>query len=134
MGTSTTDPELVGTFTAPRGDYFSNQYPEPAFIDRDSYLRYRQDWKTKYSALSVELRQTWSPGGSARATVLLEELEDAKVKAAHQMGKPRPRRYNHTYNSFARDICGVQVRNSQGKKDGVAIYPPQPQAAAPAAE
>lgn len=123
------NPRVTTTFAEHSGIRFSNHYPEPAFHDRDTYLAYRQAWKAKYGSISLEIKQMKTEHqesllrqAAAKATVMLEELEDAKCKAAFQMGKPRIRRYHHAYKSWARNISNVDVRNSYGKKDGKPIF------------
>lgn len=84
------------------------------FVDSKSYLAWRITWARRYDKLSVDIRKAKNARSDLNlsftersiaqhnaalmgglATVMLLLLEEGKLKAASQMGKPRARRYHH---------------------------------------
>lgn len=84
------------------------------FTDKGSYLSWRVAWARRYQKLSVDIRKAKNAradlklsfdersiaqhnaammGGLATSMLLL--LEEGKLQAATNMGKPRARRYHH---------------------------------------
>jgi hypothetical protein len=84
----------------------------PEFKNRAEYLAWRATWRLQYGTLSRDIREHKQlrrsvgdldrPGVQStlerrkeRARALIQDLENARVLAAQQMG--RPRRYRHEW-------------------------------------